>query len=111
MDAITRILAGNTGNADDGAKTFVNRCSSCHVLFGQGGTLGPELTGKERGNVPAMLLNIIDPSASLREGYTLFQVRTRYDQTLVGFVDERDATRIVLRDPAGQRTPVPLADI
>src|SRR5215207_6230858 len=111
MDAITRILAGNSGNADAGAKIFVKLCSSCHVLFGQGGTLGPELTGKERGNVPALLLNIIDPSASLREGYTLFQIKTRNDRTLVGFIDERDGTRLVIRDPAGQRTPVPLADI
>lgn len=111
MDAITRILAGGAGNAGAGSKLFAARCASCHMLFGQGGTLGPELTGKERDNMQNMLLNIIDPNASLREGYTLFQIKTRNDRTLVGFVDDRDATRLVIRDPAGQRTPVPLTDI
>ena len=75
------------------------------------GKLGPELTGKERTNIQNMLVNIIDPSASLREGYTLFQVKTRDQRTLVGFIDERDPNRLVLRDAGGQRTTVPPSDI
>jgi putative membrane-bound dehydrogenase-like protein len=111
IDEIAAIVAGGSGKAVTGAKVFDARCASCHQLFGHGGTLGPDLTGKERGNLPNMLLNIIDPNASIREGYTLFQLKTRDDRTLMGFIDERDPARIVLRDVAGQRTSVLTANI
>ena len=111
IDQIAGILAQAGGKAEAGAKLFEARCSSCHQLFGQGGNIGPDLSGKERGNVANMLLNIIDPNASIREGYTLFQLKTKDGRTLVGFVDERDPARLVLRDPAGQRTTVPTSGI
>jgi putative heme-binding domain-containing protein len=112
IDAVAKLLtSGSPGNAAAGARTYAARCASCHELFGEGGKLGPELTGKERTNVQNMLLNIIDPSASLREGYTLFHVKTRDERTLVGFIDARDANRVVLRDAGGQRTTVPPSDI
>jgi hypothetical protein len=31
----------------------------CHTLFGRGATVGPELTGLERADLPKMLLNIL----------------------------------------------------
>jgi putative heme-binding domain-containing protein len=112
IDAIAQTLAsGPPGNAASGAKIFEQRCAVCHTLFGRGATVGPELTGLERTNLPTMLLNIVDPSATIREGYTLFHVRTKDKRTFVGFVDERDTNRLVIRDPAGQRTPVATADI
>jgi putative membrane-bound dehydrogenase-like protein len=112
INAITHTLASSPpGNAAAGAKGFAQRCAVCHTLFGQGETIGPELTGLERTNVPTMLLNIVDPSASIREGYTLFQFRTKDKRTLVGFVDQRDTARVVIRDSAGQRTPLATSDV
>ena len=46
-----------------GAKLFKKQCASCHQLFGEGGKIGPDITGAQRMNLDYMLENIIDPSA------------------------------------------------
>ena len=73
--------------------------------------MGPDLTGYERGNLADTLLNIVDPSANIREGYASYQIRTADGRSLIGFMAERGSTSVVLRDPAGQRTTIAQADI
>ena len=46
-----------------GRLLFKRSCSSCHMLFGEGGTVGPELTGTQRQNLHYLLDNIVAPSA------------------------------------------------
>jgi putative membrane-bound dehydrogenase-like protein len=50
-------------NREAGRSLFQRTCASCHVLFGQGGKIGPELTGSNRKNLDYLLENIVDPSA------------------------------------------------
>ena len=40
-------------------------CSNCHVLYGQGKKIGPDLTGSNRNQIDYLLENIVDPSASI----------------------------------------------
>jgi putative membrane-bound dehydrogenase-like protein len=76
----------------NGRLLFRQHCSSCHKLFGEGGTTAPELTGAQRSNLRYLSENIIDPSASVADNYrvTLFQMA---DGTLVSGV-------AVIEDPA-----------
>lgn len=99
------------GDVEAGQALYQARCAACHELFGQGGKIGPELTGYERTNLENMLLNIVDPNVSIREGYTLFQVTTKDGRELVGFIVDRDGARITLRDPAGTTQIVPLDQV
>lgn len=101
------------GEADKaaGAALFTQRCAVCHTLFGQGGKVGPDLTGYERGNVEYMLLHVIDPSAAIREGYGQVHIETRDGRNLVGVIADRDANRMILLDANGQSTAVALRDI
>src|SRR4029079_2710849 len=46
-----------------GKSAFVCTCASCHVLFGEGKKIGPELTGSNRKNLDYLIQNIVDPSA------------------------------------------------
>ncbi|HUR57461.1 MAG TPA: hypothetical protein VM029_07115, partial [Opitutaceae bacterium] len=78
---------------------------------GRGGEIGPELTGYERTNLPNVLLSIVDPSLAIREGFATFQITTKDNRTLVGFLEERDPNRLLLRDVSGQKTPVAIVDI
>ena len=44
-----------------GRAVFDRVCASCHRLYGQGGEIGPDLTGSGRDNLDYLLENIVDP--------------------------------------------------
>ena len=44
-----------------GRALFNKTCVQCHILFGSGGKVGPELTGSNRTNLDYLLENILDP--------------------------------------------------
>ena len=52
-----------------GQVTFQKTCASCHVMYGIGGKIGPDLTGSDRKNLNYVLENVVDPSASVAESY------------------------------------------
>ena len=49
-------------NMSNGRKTFTKLCGNCHIMFGKGSKVGPDLTGSNRDSVDYLLDNIIDPS-------------------------------------------------
>ena len=57
------------GNRDRGMKIFEKNCASCHIMFGRGGKIGPDLTGSDRKNINYLLENILAPSASVAQNY------------------------------------------
>jgi putative heme-binding domain-containing protein len=81
---------------------FEQRCAVCHTLFGQGGTIGPDLTGYERSNPDFWLVAILDPSLEIREGYGAYSVTLKNGQSLMGLLKRQDATGIEMKDLAGQ---------
>lgn len=48
-----------------GRALFQKNCATCHVLYGVGVKIGPDLTGSNRKNLDYLLENIVDPSASV----------------------------------------------
>ena len=48
-----------------GRAIFQKTCANCHVLYGVGVKIGPDLTGSNRKNLDYLLENIVDPSASV----------------------------------------------
>jgi putative heme-binding domain-containing protein len=98
--------AASTGHGDPakGRMLFLNNCGACHRLFDEGGTLGPELTGYERSNIPYLLLQIVDPNADVREGYEVQRVVTSDGRTLEGRIKEQSGGGVTLQPPLGGRT-------
>jgi putative membrane-bound dehydrogenase-like protein len=62
-----RLTAAELGEADlpAGRGVFQQTCGNCHVLYGVGRKLGPDLTGSNRSNLDYLLENVFDPSASV----------------------------------------------
>src|SRR5262249_15421660 len=73
---------------------------------GEGGDVGPDLTGYERDNILYWLENIVDPSAVIREEYVTFVVRTTGGRTLTGVVAAQDKRTGTLRHEDGRATVV-----
>lgn len=85
-----------------GEKLFQKHCGKCHKLFGEGGEIGPDLTAFKRDDVGRMLVNIVNPSAEIREGFETFLVVTEDGRTVNGFLADQDNNVIVMRSADGQ---------
>ena len=94
-----------------GKTVFKNTCAKCHKLFGEGGEVGPDLTGYERTNAMYWMENIIDPSAVIREEYVTFIVQTTDGRTLQGIVAAQDKTTVTLRDQENRTARIARAKI
>ena len=71
-----------------GRLVWQQTCASCHVLYGEGKAIGPDLTGSNRDNLDYLLENIVDPSASVAKEFTMSVVTLKSGRVLTGVVVE-----------------------
>ena len=71
-------------------------CFVCHQMHGEGGEVGPDLTGVGRSSLDALLANVIDPNQIIGKGYENVEVETRDGRVISGRVVEDTATRVKL---------------
>ena len=95
------MIREGSGIPKPGKKIFEQQCARCHTLFGQGGKLGPDLTTYRRDDLETMLLNIVNPSAEIREGFAGSIVASTDGRILSGVIVEQDKNVVVLRDSDG----------
>lgn len=81
----------------NGKVIYQRTCGSCHTLYGQGGKIGPDLTGSNRSNIDYLLLNILEPSAEIQDDYNLVVVTTRDGRTYSGNVVSENERQVTLR--------------
>src|SRR5262249_62918 len=86
-----------TADPRNGRLVFSKTCQHCHVLYGQGGTTGRDLTGSKRSDVDYLLSNIIDPSAEVGRDYRMSVVRTKDDRVITGIIVERTPARVTVQ--------------
>ncbi len=99
------------GDAPNGKKLFTALCATCHQLFGEGSTLGPELTGADRKNVDWLLSQVVDPSAFIRPEYVNHNVEMKDGRSLTGLIAEQSASALTLLDAQNQRTILNRAEV
>ncbi|WP_165071071.1 PVC-type heme-binding CxxCH protein [Paludisphaera rhizosphaerae] len=106
--AVARIKAEQTpenlAHADRsrGRALFDKTCAACHTLYGQGGKVGPDLTGAGRDNIDYLLDNIVDPGAVVNAEFRVAVVATTDGRTLNGLVrspTDKTITLVSQNDP------------
>jgi putative heme-binding domain-containing protein len=86
-----------TADAHRGKQVFTTTCGPCHQLYGEGGTIGPDITGSNRANLDYLLGNILDPSGEIQDDYKMVVVTTRDGRTYVGNVTKETERQLTLR--------------
>jgi putative heme-binding domain-containing protein len=86
-----------TASAANGRALYAKHCGICHKLYGEGGDVGPELTGSQRHNLDYLLDNVLDPNAILPREYYMVVVTTQAGRVITGIVKRETETALVLR--------------
>jgi len=93
------------GDPTRGREVFegASGCGSCHMVGGDGGNLGPDLSdvGLRRG-AAYLRESLVSPGATVPERYLLVRAQIRVGEEVVGVRVNEDSFTIQLRDPLGR---------
>jgi len=84
-------------NLSQGRMLFTAVCGACHMMYGQGGKIGPDLTGSGRANLDYLLENIADPSGVVSADFRMSLLTHKDGRVLSGVVTESNARTLTLR--------------
>ena len=89
----------SAANPENGAALFKKTCENCHKIYGEGGKIGPNLTGSNRANMDYLLGNVIDPSTVVPRQWTTSVIALTSGRVITGVVvAETDQTISVQTD-------------
>ena len=111
MRRLANDLRAGPGDRGRGKALFAKHCATCHKLFGEGGDVGPDLTGVARGDTTALLANIVDPGAVIRAPFLQYAAATRGGRVASGLLAAQDNASVTLVDAQGKRTSIPRDEI
>ena len=109
--SVAHILNQGKGDPVNGKVLFTKTCAVCHTFFGEGGKVGPELTGADRKNRDFLLTSIIDPSAFIRPEFVSYVVEMKDGRVLTGLIVEQTPDAVTLVDAKAEKTVLPRSKI
>jgi putative membrane-bound dehydrogenase-like protein len=93
------LLTSRPAHAPDpalGRVVFSKTCQQCHLLFGVGAQVGPDLTGSNRSDLDYVLSNVLDSSALIGKDYVAHIIATTDGRLLTGIVRAEDKDTVTL---------------
>ncbi|MEK6478056.1 PVC-type heme-binding CxxCH protein [Catalinimonas sp. 4WD22] len=84
-------------NPTNGRVLFQRTCGPCHKMYGEGGNIGPDITGSNRTNLDYLLSNVLNPSGEIQDDYKMVVVTTRDGRTYTGNVAAENERQLTLR--------------
>src|SRR5207245_765808 len=80
----------------DAIQTLASR-PAYHSIVGEGGEVGPELTGSQRMNLDYILENVLDPSAVVAQDYRVTILETKDGRVVTGIVKQETARAVTVQ--------------
>jgi putative membrane-bound dehydrogenase-like protein len=99
------------GDAARGKLVFKEQCGKCHMHAGEGGKVGPELTGMAVHPAHELLIHILDPNRSVEGNYRAYTVSTDDGRVVTGLLASESKTAIEIVDAEGKRVAIQRAEI
>jgi putative membrane-bound dehydrogenase-like protein len=98
-------------NLLNGRSIFQKTCGPCHKMYGDGGSIGPDITGSNRANLEYLLSNVLTPNAEVQDAYKMVVVTTRDGRTYAGNIVTETDRQITLRVVNGDPVTIATADV
>ncbi|WPP51019.1 PVC-type heme-binding CxxCH protein [Catalinimonas niigatensis] len=102
------LINANTAN---GRVLFQRSCGPCHKMYGEGGNIGPDITGSNRTNIDYLLSNVLNPSGEIQDDYKMVVVTTRDGRTYAGNVAGENERQLSLRIVGREAVQINKSDI
>ena len=104
------------GDVARGRKLFAERadwaCQRCHKLNGEGGDVGPDLTGIDKRMTRAQIFEaILNPNGSIAPGYETVILTLKDGESKVGTIVSESNGVLTLNSPEDGRIEIPVASI
>jgi putative heme-binding domain-containing protein len=99
----TLIPALAKADLQNGKVIYTKTCATCHILFGEGKKIGPELTGSNRKNLDYFLENIVDPSAVVGAEFRTKVVQLNDGHVLNGIIRQENDKTITIETADSQQ--------
>ena len=97
-----KTLAIKEGDRTHGRQLYARTCAACHKMFGEGGAIGPELTGSQRRNPEYILTKVLDPNASVPREHQTSLIRTKRGRLITGVIQNDDGKVLLVQTPTEQ---------
>jgi uncharacterized protein len=110
IDEILPVVAKG-GDAARGKLVFKEQCGKCHMHSGEGGKVGPELTGMAVHPAHELLIHILDPNRSVEGNYRAYTVSTDDGRVVTGLLAAESKTAIEIVDAEGKRVAIQRSEI
>jgi len=104
-------LAKQKGDLKRGKEIYEANCAVCHKFNGQGGNVGPDLTGIQARERSDILLEILDPNRSVEDNYRLWTATTKDGTTYSGRLEAETQSTVEILDVAAQKHVVERSNI
>ncbi len=86
-----------SADLSNGRRLFTKTCSACHILFGEGGKIGPDITGSNRANLDYILENVLDPSAIVGKDYRITVLGLKDGRVVQGLIQKETDSAVTVR--------------
>ena len=91
-------------NLSRGRALYQRTCAQCHKLYGEGGEIGPDITGSNRSNLDYLLTNILDPNAEIPNDYRTTILKISDNRVIVGVIIRSEGGSVTIASPAESLT-------
>ncbi|MBK7644861.1 MAG: ThuA domain-containing protein [Planctomycetes bacterium] len=91
------------GDAAKGKLVFTENCAACHTANGEGGKIGPDISGMGSHGAAALLPSILDPSRTVEAAFVEWSVATKDDELFSGILAREGRDSVLLRWNGGEK--------